>query len=102
MSTANRKRNVLVAAVLAFIPAVALLPALNLLASRAATAPHATLLAFLFMLACAAAEASALILAGRAMAGAFDAIEVGAVACLVAGVLTLGFIAWALATGFHP
>ncbi len=64
-SSASRKRNVAGCGGAGVYPAIALLPALNFLASRAATAPHATLLAFLFMLACAAAEASALILAGR-------------------------------------
>jgi len=63
---------------------------------------HAVLLASVFLLVCAAAEASGLIAATRVLTGDFDALEGGGIVCLVVGVVTLGFIAWALATGYRP
>jgi hypothetical protein len=95
---ANRKSSVLVAALLTFLPALALYPAILFCMNH--FPKYGSFAGFALMLVCAAAESSGLILASRAMAGAFDVLEVGAIACLVAGVIALGAIAWALATGF--
>ncbi len=93
-------RNLIEAASFTLAPAMLLYPVLAFFSGRPGT--HSLVFASIFMLVCAAAEASGLIAATRALTGSFDAIEGAAIACMVAGVLVLGFIAWALATGYRP
>ena len=83
-----------------FIPAVTLYPGLTFIYTHLAA--QAAVAAIIFLLVCSAALASGLLLAGRAMAGTFDALEVITIFLLAIGVLALGFIAWAVATNFHP
>ena len=99
-SPARRTRNLIEAAAFTLAPAILLYPVLAFFAGR--PGGHSLIFASIFMLICAAAEASGLIAATRALTGSFDAIEGAAIACLIAGVLALGFIAWALATGYRP
>ena len=95
-----RKRNLSLAAALTLIPAVAVYPGLTFVYTHLGT--QAALAGIAFLLACSAALATGLLLAGRAMAGTFDALEVATIFLLAIGVLALGFIAWAVATNFHP
>ncbi len=97
---ARRKRNLIEAATLTVIPALLMYPVLVGFAGHPGA--HAVLLASVFLIVCAAAEASGLIAATRVLTGDFDALEGGGIVCLVVGVVTLGFIAWALATGYRP
>jgi hypothetical protein len=97
---ARRKRNLIEAGALTAIPAVLMYPVLVLFATHLSV--HAVLFASIFLVVCAAAEASGLIAATRVLTGDFDAFEAGGIACLVIGVVTLGFVAWALATGYRP
>jgi len=97
---ARRKRNLVEAAALTGIPAILTYPVLVMFGGRSGT--HAVLLASIFLIVCAAAEASGLIAATRVLTGDFDALEGGGIVCLVVGVVTLGFVAWALATGYRP
>ena len=96
----RRKRNLGAAAALTLIPAVAVYPGLTFISTHLPA--QAAVAAIVFLLICSAALASGLLLAGRAMAGAFDALEVASIFLLAIGVLALGFIAWAVATNFHP
>jgi hypothetical protein len=96
----RRKLNLAAASALTLIPAIAVYPGLTFIYTHF-PAP-AAVAAIVFMLVCSAALASGLLLAGRAMAGAFDALEVASIFLLAIGVLALGFIAWAVATNFHP
>lgn len=100
LDNARRKRNLGVAAALTLIPAVAVYPGLSFLYTHLAA--QAAIAGIVFLLVCTAALASGLLLAGRSMAGAFDALEVVTIFLLAIGVLALGFIAWAVATNFHP
>jgi hypothetical protein len=97
---ARRKRNLLEAAALTVVPALLMYPILVLFATHPGA--HMVLYASIFMIVCAAAEASGLIAGTRVLTGDFDAMEFGAIVCLVVGVVTLGFLAWALATGYRP
>ena len=97
---ARRKRNLIEAAALTGGPAILTYPVLVMFGGRSGT--HAVLLASVFLIVCAAAEASGLIAATRVLTGDFDALEGGGIVCLVVGVVTLGFVAWALATGYRP
>jgi hypothetical protein len=99
-SPARRRLNLIEAAALTAIPAILMYPVLVVFATRAGA--HAVLLASVFLIICAAAEASGLIAATRVLTGDFDGLEAGGIACLVVGVVTLGFVAWALATGYRP
>jgi hypothetical protein len=99
-SPARRQRNLIEAAALTIAPALLLYPVLAFFSAHPGS--HGAIYASIFLLVCAAAEATGLIAATRALTGSFDAFEAIAIACLVAGVLALGFIAWALATGYHP
>jgi hypothetical protein len=96
----RRQRNLIEAAALTAVPAIVMYPVLVLFAARATS--HAVLLTSIFLIVCAAAEASGLIAATRVLTGDFDKLEAGGIACLVVGVVTLGFLAWALATGYRP
>lgn len=97
---ARRKRNLLEAAALTVVPAILMYPVLVFFAGHPSA--HAILFASIFLIVCAAAEASGLIAATRVLTGDFDALEFGGIVCLVVGVVTLGFVAWALATGYRP
>ena len=97
---ARRKRNLSIAAALTLIPAIAVYPGVAFISTHLTT--QAAIAGIVFLLACSAALACGLLLAGRAMAGTFDALEVATIFLLAIGVLALGFIAWAVATNFHP
>ena len=97
---ARRKRNLIEAAAFTIIPALLMYPVLVFFATHPGV--HAVLLASIFLVVCAAAQASGLIAATRVLTGDFDALEGGGIVCLVVGVVALGFIAWALATGYRP